>query len=58
LELLPWSGVFLLFTLVASPEPRDIDPVRRPVRLAWGTLVLLGVLMAAAKVFLVDGISL
>jgi hypothetical protein len=58
LGLLPWSGVFLLFTLVASPEPRDIDPVRRPVRLAWGTLVLLGVLMAAAKVFLVDGISL
>jgi hypothetical protein len=55
LSMLPWSGVFLLFTLVASSEPRDIDPVREPVRLAWGTLVMLGVLVVASKVFLADG---
>ena len=55
LDLLPWSGIFLVFTLVASPEPRQIDPIREPVQLSWGTLVLLGGLIAAARLFLVDG---
>jgi hypothetical protein len=57
LGLLPWSGAFLLFALVASPEPRNIDPVREPMRLAWGTLLLLAVLVAAAKVLLADGVG-
>ena len=56
LGLLPWSGAFLLFALVASPEPRTIDPVRDPMRLSVGTLVLLGMLVAAAKVFLTEGV--
>lgn len=55
LELLPWSGVFLVFSLVASPEPRDIYSVREPARLAWGTLVLLGVLTVLARVLLAEG---
>ena len=55
-ELLLWSGVFLVFTLVASPEPRQIDPVREPVQLSWGTLVFLAGLIAVARVFLADGL--
>ncbi len=55
LSLLPWSGVFLLFTLAASPEPREIDPVRPPVRLAWGVLLILGALIATARIFLAGG---
>jgi len=55
-ELLPLSGVFLIFTLVASPEPRQIYAERRPAQLAWGTLLLLVVLMAAARIFLGDGL--
>ena len=55
LWLLPWSGVFLLFTLAASPEPREIDPVRTPVRFAWRVLLLLGVLIGAARMFLAGG---
>ncbi len=50
LSMLPWSGVFLLFTLVASFEPREIDPVREPVQSAWGTLILLALLIGAARV--------
>jgi hypothetical protein len=42
--------------MLASPEPRVIDPIREPVRLAWGTLVLLAVLVGAARLFLVDGL--
>ena len=57
-SLLPWSGVFLLFTMLASPEPRTIDPTRQPVRLAWGTVVLLAVLVGAAWLFLVDGLAI
>ena len=56
--LLPWSGVFLVFTMLASPEPRVIDPIREPVRLAWGTLVLLAVLVGAARLFLADGLAI
>ena len=55
-SMLALSGGFLLFTLVGSPEPRNIDPIREPVRLAWGTLVLLAVLVGAARVFLADGL--
>jgi hypothetical protein len=55
LSLLPWSGVFLVFTLVGSPEPREIHAVREPARLLWTALVLLAVLIAVAKVFLADG---
>jgi hypothetical protein len=57
-SLLPWSGVFLVFTMLASPEPRTIDPIREPVRLAWGALVLLAVLVAAGRLFLVDGLAI
>ncbi|MDH3260836.1 MAG: hypothetical protein OEM84_07685 [Acidimicrobiia bacterium] len=58
LELLPWSGVFLVFTLVASPEPRVIYAVRESAQLSWGTLVFLGVFIAAVRVFLADGLAI
>ncbi len=35
-----------------------MSPGREPVRLAWGTLVLVGVLIAAAKGVLGDGLSI
>ena len=57
-ELLPWGGAFLVFTLVASPEPRQIYAAREPANLAWGTLVLLALLIAAARLFLGDGLSI
>jgi hypothetical protein len=56
-SMLSWSGAFLLVTVVASPEPRRNDPVREPVRFAWGTLVLLGLLIVAARVFLAEGLA-
>lgn len=54
-EFLLLSGLFLMATLVASPEPRQIYAVREPVKLSWGTLVLLAVLIVVARVFLADG---
>ena len=57
-ELLPWGGAFLVFTLVASPEPRHIYASRETASLAWGTLVVLAVLIAAAMLFLGDGLSI
>ena len=56
--LVPWGGAFLLFTLVASPEPRQIYATREPANLAWGTLVLLVVLITAARLVLGDGLSI
>jgi hypothetical protein len=55
-ELLPWSGGFLIVTLVASPEPRRISATRQPSTFAWGTLLLLAILIAAARVILTDGL--
>jgi len=57
-SILPWSGVFLLFTMLASLESRSIEPDREPVRLAWGALVLLGLLIVVARVFLTDGLAI
>lgn len=56
-SMLSWSGAFLLVTVVASPEPRRNEPIREPIRFASGTLILLGVLIVAARVFLADGLA-
>jgi hypothetical protein len=56
--LVPWGGAFLLFTLVASPEPRQIYATREPAFLAWGTLIVLAVFIAAARLILGDGLSI
>lgn len=56
-ELLPWSGVFLAFTLVASPEPREIYVLREPARLSWVSLVVLAGLIALARLVLVGGLA-
>lgn len=55
-ELLLWSGVFLVFTLVASPEPREIYVLREPARLSLGAVIVLAALIALARVFLVGGL--
>ena len=55
-ELLPWSGAFLIFTLVASPEPRQIYAMREPAKVAWGTLLLLVLLVVVARFVLADGL--
>jgi hypothetical protein len=57
-ELVLWSGVFLTFTLVASPEPREIYAFREAARLSLGPLLLLGILIALARIFLADGLSI
>ena len=56
-ELLLWSGVFLVFTLVASPEPREIYVLREPARLSFGALIVLAGLIVLARVFLVGGLA-
>jgi hypothetical protein len=56
-DLLPWTGAFLVFTLVASPEPREIYVLREPPRLSVGALIVLAVLIALARVFLVGGLA-
>lgn len=57
-ELAAWGGGFLLFTLIASPEPRQIYATREPASLAWGVLVVLVVLVVAARLFLANGVSI
>jgi hypothetical protein len=56
-ELLLWSGVFLIFTLIASPEPREIYVLREPARLSWTALIVLAGLIALARYFLVGGLT-
>lgn len=58
LEFVLWSGAFLVVTVVASPEPREIYAIREPAQPSWGPLLLLGGLIALARIFLTEGMSI
>lgn len=52
------SGVFLLATVPAALESREISPTRDPVQFSWGLVVLLVGLVVLAQWVLVDGVAL
>jgi len=58
LRFLPWSGAFLIVTLLMASEPRDTEPAGGSVRLSWGTLLFLAILIAVARAFGVDGVPI